>query len=111
MRASKAPEKWQQVLNAINQDDYELANQLAIKYNFAIKASEKKVYDIRHEVLKGDYVAQRPDGKIYCHEFAAALSTYLGLSHSYVASAIGRLEAHGGVSRSGRVKGWKFWQE
>ena len=111
MRASKAPEKWQLVLNAINQDDYELANQLAIKYNFASKASEKKVYDIRHEPEKGDYVAQSPDGKIYCHEFAAALSKYLGLSHSYVASAIGRLEEHGGVSRSGRVKGWKFWQE
>ena len=112
MRASKAPEQWQLVLNAINQDDYELANQLAIKYNFASKASEEKIVDnIRHDPVKGDYVAQSPDGKIYCHEFAAALSTYLGLSHSYVASAIGRLEAYGGVSRSGRVKGWKFWKE
>ena len=112
MRASQAPEQWKLVLGAINKNDYELANKLAVKYKFASKISEEKVIDdIRHEPLKGDYVVQSPDGKLYCHEFAAVLSRYLGLSHSYVASAIGRLEASGGVSRSGRVKGWKFWQE
>jgi len=114
MRASKAPEKWQLVLNAINQDDYELANKLAIKYNFASKAKvkEEKVYDdVRHTPLKGDYVAMDPDGKMYSHEFAAALSTYLGLSHSYVAVAISRLEKYDGYSRSGKMKGWKFWKE
>ena len=112
MRASKAPDKWKLVLDAVNKNDYDLANKLAIKYKFASKVKEEKVYDdVRHEVLKGDYVAMDPDGKMYCHEFAAALSRYLGLAHSYVASAIGRLEAHGGVSKSGRLKGWTFWKE
>ena len=113
MRASQAPEKWQLVLDAINKDDYELANKLAVKFKFAIKANkEERTYeDIRHEPLKGDYVAQSPEGDIYCHEFAAVLSRYLGLSHSYITCAIGRLEASGGVSMAGRVKGWKFWQE
>lgn len=112
MRARHAPDKWQLVLDAINRDDYDLANKLAVKYNFASKVHKEKVVDdVRHTPVSGDYVAKSPDGKMYCHEFAAALSTYLGLSHSYVASAIGRLEARGGVSKSGRVKGWKFWQE
>lgn len=112
MRATQAPEQWKLVLDAINKDDYELANKLAVEYKFAKQIGvEKVVDDIRHEPKKGDYVAQSPDGKMHCHEFAASLSTYLGLSHSYVASAIGRLEPHGGVSKSGRVKGWKFWQE
>ena len=112
MRASRAPEKWQFILDAVNQDDYDLANKLAIKYKFAIKANEEKTVDnVRHTPLKGDYVAMDPDGKMYCHEFAAALSRYLGLTHSYVAGAIGRLEKHGGYSRSGNMKGWTFWKE
>ena len=112
MRASRAPEKWQLVLNAINRDDYELANKLAVKYNFASKVKEETVYDdVRHTPLKGDYVAQSPDGKIHCHEFAGALSRYLGLSHSYIGGAVIRLEKHGGYSRSGNMKGWTFWKE
>lgn len=112
MRASRAPEKWKLVLNAINQDDYELANKLAIKYNFAGKAHEEKVIDgIRHEPLKGDYVALDPDGNIYCHERASVLSGYLGMVHSYVVVAIPRLERHGGVAKKGRMKGWTFWRE
>ena len=114
MRASKAPDKWKLVLDALNKNDYELANKLAIKYKFVSKTHEEKIVtidDIRHTPLKGDYVAMDPDGKMYCHEFAARLSTYLGLSHSYVATSIGRLEANGGVSRAGKVKGWKFWKE
>lgn len=112
MRASELPDKWQLVLDAINRDDYELANKLAVKYNFASKVSEEKTVDnVRHMPLKGDYVAMDPEGKIHCHEIAAALSRYLGLSHSYVASAIGRLEKYDGLSLSGNMKGWKFWRE
>lgn len=110
MRASKAPDKWQLVLNAINQDDYELANQLAIKYNFASKAHEEKVVDnVRHEPLLGDYVAMDPNGTMYCHEFGGALSRYLGLAHSYVGSAAARLDGNAVIK--GKMKGWKFWKE
>ena len=112
MRASRAPEQWQQVLDALNKNDYELANKLAFKYNFAINDKKEKAYnDIRHEPLKGDYVAQSPDGKMYCHEIASRLSISLGLSRSYVACAIGRLGANDKSPKSGRVKGWKFWKE
>lgn len=112
MRASRAPEQWQQVLDALNKNDYDLANKLAIKYKFASKDNQEKTYnDIRHEPLKGDYVAQSPDGKLYCHEIASRLSISLGLSRSYVACAIGRLGPNDRSPKSGRVKGWKFWQE
>ena len=52
MRASRAPEKWQLVLR----DDYELANKLAVKYNFASKVKEETVYDdARHKSLAGKF--------------------------------------------------------
>ena len=31
MRASEAPDKWKLVLDTINRDDYDLANELAVK--------------------------------------------------------------------------------
>ena len=111
MRASQAPEQWKLVLDAVNADDYELANKLAVKYNFASKVNkEGLVDDIRHEPVKGDYVAMDPDGKMYCHVHASAVSTHLGLSFSYAGSAINRLEKHGGVVQRGKMKGWKFWK-
>ena len=111
MRASKAPEQWQQVLDAVNRDDYELANKLAVKYGFGSAVNKEKIVDnIRHTPLKGDYVAQSPDGKMYCHERANALSMHLGLSFSYVASAIKRLGRQGGYSQSGKVKGYLITQ-
>lgn len=110
MRASQAPEQWQEVLNAINRDDYVLANKLAIKYKFASRVKEETVYDaVRHEPLKGDFVAMDPEGKMHCHEFARALSRYLGLSESYVGAAVNRLAKHDGLSTSGVMKGWRFW--
>ena len=112
MRATQAPEQWQLVLDAINQDDYELANNLAVKYNFASKANEEEAtVVVRHSPLKGDYVAMDPSGKMYCHKFGSALSSYLGMVHSYVAVSIPRLERHGGVVKKGKMKGWKFWKE
>lgn len=112
MRATQAPDKWKLVLNAINQDDYKLANKLAVKYNFASEIKKEKVVeDVRHTPLKGDYVAMDPDGKMYCHEIASDLSRYLGLSISYVGSAIPRLERYGGAVKKGKMKGWKFWKE
>ena len=112
MKARHAPEQWQLVLNAINQDDYELANKLAVKYSFASVINKEKIIDdIRHTPLKGDYVVMDPDGKTYCHVHASTLSRHLGLSISYVASAIPRLEKHDGYSRAGGMKGWRFWQE
>ena len=110
MRASRAPEQWQEVLNAINKDDYELANKLAIKYRFASRVKEETVYDdVRHEPLKGDFVAMSPDGTMHCHEFARALSRHIGLSESYVGAMVKRLAKHGGLSTSGVMKGWRFW--
>lgn len=112
MRATQAPEQWQWVLDAINDDDYELANKLAVKYKFASKVNEEEVtVVVRNTPLKGDYVAKDPDGKIYCHERASVLSSYLGMVHSYVAVAIPRLERHGGEAKKGKMKGWKFWKE
>lgn len=110
MRASQAPEQWQEVLNAINRDDYELANKLAVKYNFASKIKEETVYDdVRYEPLKGDSVAMSPDGTMYCHESARALSRHLGLSESYVGAMVRRLAKHDGLSTSGGMRGWRFW--
>lgn len=112
MRASLAPEQWKLVLDAVNNDDYELANKLAVKYGFAIKVHKEKVVDdIRHEPVKGDYVAQSPDGKMYCHAHASAVSTHLGLSFTYVGSAVARSGKHGNTVKRGRMKGWKFWKE
>ena len=112
MRASQAPEQWKLVLDAMNADDYELANKLAVKYNFASKSNKDNIVDgIRHVPLKGDYVANGPDGKIHCHKHASALSRYLGLSFSYVRSAIHRLEKHDGAVQRGKMKGWVFWIE
>jgi len=114
MRASKVPEQWQQVLDALNKNDYELANKIAVKYKFAsktIKEEEINYDDIRHIPKKGDYVAQSPNGDIYCHEFSGALSRYLGFSHSYVGTAISRLKKYDGITKSGKMKGWKFWKE
>jgi len=114
MRASKAPEQWQQILDAVNKNDYDLANKIAVKYKFAIKANKEEeiVYDdIRHEPLKGDYVAQSPDGKLYCHKVSAALSRYLGFSASYVGTAASRLKKHGGIAKSGKMKGWRIWKQ
>ena len=112
MRATQAPDKWKLVLDAISDDDYELANKLAVKYNFASRVyKESVVDDVRHRPLKGDYVAMDPDGKVYCHEFSSVLSKYLGLSSSYVAMALPRLEKHDGYSQSGKMKGWRFWKE
>lgn len=112
MRATQAPEQWRLVLNAINQDDYELANKLAVKYDFVSKVDEEDItVVVRHSPLKGDYVAQSPDGKMYCHESGNALSIYLGLAHSYVGVSIPRLEKRGGVVTKGVMKGWTFWRE
>ena len=111
MRASQAPEQWKLVLDAVNADDYELANKLAVKYKFATKANRDKALDVRHTPVSGDYVAMDPSGKMYCHEKANVLSMHLGLSFSYVTSAIKRLGRQGGYSRAGAMKGWKFWQE
>lgn len=111
MRASEAPEQWQEVLNAMNADDYELAHELALKYRFTTKSNRDKALDVRYKPLKGDYVAMDPSGKKYCHEKANVLSTYLGLSFSYVTSAIKRLGGEGGYSKTGVMKGWKFWRE
>ncbi len=116
MRASHAPEKWKLVLDALNKNDYDLANKLAIKYKFASKTikeeEEEIVYDdIRYEPKKGDYVAQSPDGKLYCHEVSAALSRYLGFSDSYVGTAASRLKKHGGIAKSGKMKGWRIWKQ
>lgn len=113
MRASEAPEQWKEVLTAINRDDYELAHKLAIKYRFATRSNKDAVfYNVRHMPDSGDYVAMDPKGNIYCHEKANVLSEYLGLSFSYVSSAVKR---QGGYSRSGAVKGimkgWRFWRE
>lgn len=111
MRASEAPEQWKLLLDAVNANDYELANKLAIKYNFGIKANEEKTVDnVRHKPLKGDYVALDPNGKMYCHEIGGALSRYLGLTRSYVSSAAVRLGRHNAVKK-GKMKGWVFWRE
>ena len=112
MRATQAPDKWELVLDAISDGDYELANKLAVKYKFASKVyKNKSVDDVRHRPLKGDYVAMDPDGNVYCHELASVLSRYLGLSNSYVSMALPRLEKHDGYSQSGKLKGWKIWKE
>ena len=112
MRATQAPDKWKLVLDAVNDDDYELANKLAVKYSFASAINkEKATDDVRHKPLQGDYVAMDPDGKMYCHVHASAVSRHLGLSFSYVGSAIPRLEKHGGAVQRGKMKGWKFWKE
>lgn len=111
MRASEAPEQWKLVLDAINHDNYELAHKLAVKYNFASVDEEDVTVAVRHSPLKGDYVAQSPDGKMHCHESGNALSIYLGLAHSYVGVSIPRLEKRGGVVQKGMMKGWKFWRE
>lgn len=112
MRASHAPEQWQLVLDAISDDDYELAHKLAVKYNFASKDDKEDItVDVRHTPLKGDYVAMSPDGKMYCHESGNALSIYLGLAHSYVGVSVPRLEKRGGLVIKGVMKGWKLWRE
>ena len=112
MRATQAPDKWKLVLDAISDDDYELANKLAVKYKFSSGVyKEKAVDDVRHRPLKGDYVVMDPDGNVYCHEFSSVLSRYLDLSNSYVSTALPRLEKHDGYARSGKMKGWKFWKE
>ena len=112
MRASKAPEQWKLVLDAVNNDDYELANKLAVKYQFASEVhKEKAIDDIRDEPVPGDYVAMDPDGKMYCHVHASAVSTHLGLSFSYVGSAIARRGGRGATVTKGKMKGWKMWKE
>ena len=112
MRASEAPEYWQEVLNALNAYDYELAHKLAVKYRFVPRPKgEKELETVRHTPMKGDYVAMDPKGKIYCHEKANVLSGYFGLSSTYVISAIKRLGEDGGYSKSGRMRGWRFWRE
>ena len=111
MRASEAPEYWQEVLDAMNADDYKLAHKLAVKYKFATRSHRDKVHDVRHTPLKGDYVAMNPRGKMFCHEKANILSMHLGLSSSYVASAIKRVEKQGGYAQAGAMKGWEFWKE
>lgn len=110
MRATQAPEQWQLVLDAVNAGNYELANELVVKYKFVGEVSNGNDF-IRDIPLKGDCVAMDTDGKIYCHESGRALSRHLGLSPSYVNSAIIRLEKYGGLSLSGRMEGWKFWKE
>lgn len=112
MRARHAPEQWQLVLDAINRDDYELANKLAVKFKFSTEAyKEKAAEGVRHKPLQGDYVAMDPDGKMYCHVIASDLSRHLGLSISYVGSAVPRLERYGGAIKKGKMKGWIFWKE
>lgn len=110
MRASEAPEKWREVLKAVNRDDYKLAHTLAVKYGFTENSVKRRIVcdEIRRKPIKGDYVAQSPDGEIYCHRFARVLSRYLGVSNPYVSSVVSRTDKT--ITR-GKMKGWKFWME
>ena len=109
MRATEVPEKWQEVLKAVNREDYELARTLAVKYGFTKNSERQIVYaEVRLEPIKGDYVAQSPDGKLYCHKSARALSRYLGMSGTYVSNVVSRTDKP--IPR-GKMKGWKFWIE
>lgn len=112
MRATEAPEKWQEVLKVLNRNDYELARTLAVEYGFtknSDNSDQRRVYaEVRLEPIKGDYVAQSPDGKLYCHKSARALSRYLGMSGTYVSNVVSRTDKP--IPR-GKMKGWKFWLE
>ena len=52
MRASKAPEQWQQVLDAVNRDDYELANKLAVKYGFGSAVNKENSKNLLNKLDK-----------------------------------------------------------
>lgn len=105
MRASRALEKWQLVLNALNIGDIELAHRLAVKFEF-----DKDKQDQRGFETSGyTYFARDAKGRVYSNTNASALSRQFGKTSSYVASMI--CKRKGRPVSKGDLKGWKFWKE
>ena len=105
MRASKAPEKWQLVLDAANRADYKLANELAVKFEFDRDSHpEQKSRRSIHT-----YFAKDAEGKVYSNAKASELSKEFGKAPNYVSSMI--VKRKGRPVASGELKGWVFWKE
>ena len=104
MRASEAPDKWRLVLDAINRDDYDLANKLAVKFGF-----DKDRQEQRGRRTIYTYFAKDTTGKVYSNANASELSMELGKARSYVSATIANRE--GIPVTSGDLEGWVFWKE
>ncbi len=105
MRASKAPEQWNKLLEAVKANDYELAHKICVTYGF-----DGRVVTLeKPEVPFGHYAAMSPEGEVIHNEFASVLSRSLGFSSSYITMKI--RETKGNPLKQGKMKGWVFWQE
>uniref|UniRef100_UPI00359FAC05 hypothetical protein n=1 Tax=Jeotgalibaca porci TaxID=1868793 RepID=UPI00359FAC05 len=105
MRATVAPEQWKKLLEAVANDDYELAHKICVTYGF-----DGRVLTLeKPEVPFGHYAAMSPEGKVLHNEFASVLSRSLGFSSSYITMKI--RETKGNPLKQGKMKGWVFWKE
>ena len=105
MRASKAPDKWQLVLDALSLGDEELANKLVIKYQFDKDSPEHRQINASGYT----YVAKDTEDKVYSSTNASELSRRIGKVSSYVNAMI--TKRNGSPVSSGDFKGWVFWKE
>ena len=105
MRASELPEKWKLVLDAINRDDYDLANDLAVKFEFDRDRQQEQ----RGRRSNYTYFAKDTTGKVYSSTNASKLSKKFGKARSYVGAMIANRE--GRPVTSGDLEGWVFWKE
>lgn len=108
MRATQAPEQWRKLLNAVANNDYDLAHHICVTYEFN-GVDGRTVVREKPKVSTNHYVAMSPYGDVYHHEYANELSKSLGLSEGYVISNI--RTTGGRPVRQGKMKGWTFWKQ
>jgi len=107
MRASEAPDKWKLVLDTINRDDYDLANELAVKFEFDRDRQREQENRGRRSIYT--YFVKDTTGKVYSSTNSSELSKKFGKAPSYVRSMVAKRK--GRPVTSGEFKGWVFWKE
>ena len=104
MRMRFAPEASQELYDAMDAEDWDLAHKIAVKYNFAIRTEATKYNKNKHV-----YYARYYDGEIKQYETIEELSEALGGSFDAVRL---RLARHSGTYwTKGKMKGYVVWQE
>ncbi len=99
MRATKAPEQWRTLLNAVANNDYDLAHHICVTYKF------NKDNRTTYKVQMRSYVAKSPKGEITHHESVMALARHVEFSESHLRMVV-RESGKGIPLTKGGLAGW-----
>ena len=104
MRAPQAPEQWRTLLQAVANNDYDLAHKICMTYKF--NKDERTTYKTQMRT----YVAKSPDGEITHHESVMALARSLEFSESHLRTVVRESGKDIPLTKGG-LAGWEFWEK